>query len=56
MTILEFKRPRKPSTTLCRHNHHKWQVDKASKFDVKEGKLVTVYRCARCGKQKVKAH
>jgi len=41
---------------LCRHGHHKWQVDKAKQFDVREGKLVTVYRCTRCDKIKVKAH
>jgi hypothetical protein len=61
VTILEFKRPGKGSekkgpTTMCRHGHHKWVVDKAKQFDVKQGKLVTVYRCARCDKQKVKAH
>ena len=42
--------------TLCRNGHHKWQVDKAKQFDVKLGKLVTVYRCSRCGEQKVRAH
>ncbi|MEM9255424.1 MAG: hypothetical protein AAGA91_08250 [Pseudomonadota bacterium] len=58
--IIPFK-PRSPAdrhkgTTLCRHGHHKWQVDKKKQFDVKLGRLVTVYRCARCGKIKVKAH
>jgi hypothetical protein len=42
--------------TLCRHGHHKWAVDKAKQFDVKRGKLVTVYRCTRCDKQKVELH
>ena len=42
--------------TLCRHGHHKWVVDKAKQFDVKQGKLVTVYRCSRCGSEKVKTH
>lgn len=44
---------RKPSTkgnTLCKNGHHKWVVDTKSKFDVKEGKLATVYRCEKCGK------
>jgi hypothetical protein len=41
--------------TLCRHGHHKWVVDIAKQFDVKQGK-VTVYSCARCSKQKVLAH
>ncbi|MEH6637134.1 MAG: hypothetical protein V7700_16560 [Halioglobus sp.] len=42
--------------TLCRNGHHKWVVDKARQFDVKQGKLVTSYRCSRCDKQKVTAH
>lgn len=42
--------------TLCRHGHHKWEVDTARKFDVKQGKLVTLYRCSRCGERKVRAH
>lgn len=42
--------------TLCRHGHHKWRVDKAKQFDVREGRLVTVYRCARCDTVRVKAH
>ncbi len=42
--------------TLCRHGHHKWVVEKESQFDVKEGRLVTVYRCQRCDQRRVKAH
>jgi hypothetical protein len=42
--------------TLCRHGHHKWEVDKAKQFDVREGRLVTVYRCRRCDKVRVKSH
>ena len=38
---------------LCRHGHHKWQVDKAKQFDVRRGKLVTVYRCSRCDEVRV---
>ncbi len=41
--------------TLCRHGHHKWVVDKRKQFDVKQGRLVTVYRCVRCDKTRVKA-
>lgn len=57
--ILPFK-PRKASErhrgkTLCRNGHHKWQLDKQSVFDVKLGRLVNRYRCARCGKTKVRA-
>lgn len=41
--------------TLCRSGFHKWDVVKEKQFDVKQGKLVTVYRCSRCGEQKVEA-
>ena len=58
--VLPFKKPstrdRHKGNTLCRHGHHKWVVDKAKQFDVKQGKLVTVYRCSRCGSEKVKTH
>ncbi len=51
--ILPFRRPRASVThqgnTLCRRGFHKWQVDKTQIFDVKQGRLVTVHRCSRCG-------
>ena len=37
-------------STLCKHGHHRWEIDKTSRFDVKRGKLVTLERCSRCGK------
>ena len=61
--ILPFK-PRKKSAaklapsknnTLCKNGHHKWKVVTSQKFDVKQGKLVTVSVCERCGKRKVEA-
>ncbi|GAB3277412.1 hypothetical protein [Parahaliea aestuarii] len=58
--ILPFKKPslqeKHKGKTLCKHGHHKWVVDKARQFDVKQGKLVTRYRCSRCGVEKIKAH
>ena len=58
--VLPFKKPslqeKHKGKTLCKHGHHKWVVDTTKKFDVKQGKLVTVYRCARCDKQRVKSH
>jgi len=57
--VISFKRRpsgRKAVSSLCREGHHKWRVDKAKQFDVKLGKLVTVYRCERCGEQKITAH
>ncbi|MEX1670503.1 hypothetical protein AB4876_16405 [Zhongshania guokunii] len=52
------RRPKGPKavSSLCREGHHKWQVDKVKQFDVKQGKLVTVYRCERCGQKKITAH
>ncbi len=49
--ILEFKRNKVTSKgkTMCANNHHKWKIKTDSQFDVKSGKLVTVYRCERCG-------
>ncbi|MED5240154.1 MAG: hypothetical protein VX379_11315 [Pseudomonadota bacterium] len=56
--VVSFRKPAKkaPRKGMCQHGFHKWEVCKASQFDVKQGRLVTVYRCARCGKQKVQAH
>lgn len=56
--VIPFRKP-KPSqkhkgTTLCRNNHHKWTVVKENQFDVIQGKLVTLFRCARCGATKSK--
>ena len=40
--------------TLCGRGFHKWAVDQKKQFDVREGKLVTVLRCARCGATKTR--
>lgn len=42
-------------STLCGNNFHSWSVVKDSVFDVKQGKLVTQYRCKRCGAVKTEA-
>ncbi|OUR86376.1 hypothetical protein A9Q85_06100 [Cycloclasticus sp. 44_32_T64] len=51
--IIPFKRKklseRHKGDTLCRNGHHLWKADKQQKFDVKQGKLVTLYKCKRCG-------
>jgi len=56
--ILQFKKKKRPERqkgqTLCRNGHHIWAPDKQKKFDVKQGKLVTLFRCQRCGKNKLK--
>ncbi len=58
--VIPFRKPslkeKHKGKMLCRHGHHKWEVDNVKQFDVKQGRLVTVYSCARCGKHKVLAH
>ncbi|MDG2272327.1 MAG: hypothetical protein P8L39_08485 [Halioglobus sp.] len=55
--VIPFRKPslkeKHKGNTLCRHGHHKWAVDIKKQFDVKQGKLVTVYQCVRCFKKKV---
>jgi hypothetical protein len=51
----QARKKKAKATTLCRHGHHRWEVDTRTQFDVKAGKLVTRYRCARCGETKNKA-
>lgn len=57
--LIPFKRPRASDkhagNTLCRRGFHKWAVEQGKQFDVRQGKLVTIYRCARCGKTRVDA-
>jgi hypothetical protein len=57
--ILKFKRP-KPGEkhkgkTLCAHGYHKWKLSGGPQFDVKQGRLVTVSVCERCGAMKTEA-
>ncbi len=40
--------------SLCRDGFHKWKVVTKQQFDVKQGKLVTKYKCERCQKEKLK--
>lgn len=57
--ILKFERPAKPTkrsgNSLCRAGRHRWEVVKSDPFDVKLGKLVTRYRCRRCGEYRTKS-
>lgn len=58
--VVKFRRPsaaeKHKGKSLCRSGFHKWQVVKEKQFDVKAGKLVTVYECRRCGERKVTSH
>ena len=51
--VVPFKRKspkeRAKGKTLCRRGLHKWAVDQHTRFDVSEGRLVTIKRCERCG-------
>ena len=57
--VVQFKRPkvslRHKGDTLCRSGFHRWVILKEKQFDVKQGKLITVYQCTRCAKIKAKA-
>ena len=57
--VLSFKKPKTSEihkgNTLCRSGFHKWEALKEKQFDVKQGKLITVYQCTRCAKTKTKA-
>ncbi len=57
--VVPFRKPsnkeRAHGRTMCRSGFHKWVVDKKKQFDVKQGRLVTVLRCRRCGEIKVEA-
>ncbi|HHJ14940.1 MAG TPA: hypothetical protein ENJ79_11325 [Gammaproteobacteria bacterium] len=56
--IVTFRRPKAArkhrGNTLCRRGFHKWEVVDRP-FDVKQGRLVTRYRCTRCGREKTGA-
>ncbi len=56
--VVKFKKPslreKAEGKTLCRSGFHKWKVVTEKKFDVKQGKLVTLRRCERCGKKQTK--
>lgn len=51
--IVKFRKPRPGEKhgdkILCKSGFHKWQVIQEKQFDVKQGRLITLYRCSRCG-------
>jgi hypothetical protein len=57
--ILPFKRPKKrklseihKGKTLCKSGFHKWEISKDKQFNSRQGRLVTLYVCQRCGAHK----
>ena len=57
--VLPFKKPdlkrKAKAKTLCGNGLHKWGIVQEKPFDVRQGRLVTVYRCSRCGAEKNEA-
>lgn len=57
--VIPFKKPRASDKhrgkTLCKSGFHKWEAVKGNPFDVKQGKMVTRYRCSRCGATRTEA-
>ena len=57
--ILQFKKPptkkKSRDKTLCNSGFHKWEIDKNKPFETRQGKLLSRYVCARCGKVKTEA-
>lgn len=57
--VVPFKKPKLKDKfkgrNLCGHGFHKWVLETQQKFDVKQGRLVTVHICSRCGEKKVTA-
>ncbi len=49
ISLKKVKRKRAEGKTLCSSGFHKWLVLTERRFDVKQGKLVTLQRCQRCG-------
>lgn len=48
------KRPTQgPGNILCSRGFHRWAIVQGLPFDVRGGRLVTCYRCLRCGEQKI---
>lgn len=57
--VIGFRRPtakdKNRGKTLCRSGFHKWEPANERPFDVKQGRLVTLLRCRRCGATKTEA-
>ena len=54
--LKKFRKQKRKTTaqgkTLCARGFHKWADDAKKQFDVKQGRLVSIKRCQRCGTQK----
>ncbi len=56
--VIQFKKPRlkdkHKGRSLCKSGFHKWEVLETP-FNVNKGKLLTTYRCLRCGESKTES-
>ena len=56
--VITFKKPKlvekHKGKTLCRSGFHKWSIVTENQFAVKQGKLLTVFQCIRCGAMRTK--
>jgi hypothetical protein len=56
--IIKFRKPSLKEKTegniLCQRGFHKWKLVTEKRFDVRQGKLVTLFRCERCQEEKIK--
>lgn len=56
--VIQFKQLRlkdkHKGRTLCKSGFHKWEVIETP-FAVKKGKMLTAYRCSRCGETKTES-
>jgi len=57
--VVKFKKPKlsekHKGKSLCKSGFHRWVIVHEKQFDVKQGKLVTLYQCSRCGEKKAVA-
>jgi hypothetical protein len=49
-----FRQKESKGKTLCASGFHKWQPEKETRFDVKQGKLLTAEHCIRCNATRVR--
>lgn len=48
------RKARGSGSTLCSSGFHQWKDDETKQFDVKQGRLVSVQRCARCNRTRTR--
>lgn len=48
------RKRRGKASTLCKSGFHKWTDDGRKQFDVKQGRLVSVQKCAHCGQTRTR--